>query len=87
LKTAQIFFAEFAGKPLDRERLLPMIGRRLVAKRREITCDDCFFRRADLCALPGNKPCPTFRRASAALDPPPQPRLVVRATAEAHAAA
>ena len=31
--------------------------------RREPTCDDCFFRRAGLCALPGDSPCPTFRPA------------------------
>jgi hypothetical protein len=28
-----------------------------------VTCDDCFFRRAQLCALPGNTVCPTFRPA------------------------
>jgi hypothetical protein len=27
------------------------------------TCDDCFFRRELLCALPGNTICPTFRAA------------------------
>jgi hypothetical protein len=25
------------------------------------TCDDCFFRKAELCALAGSTPCPTFR--------------------------
>jgi hypothetical protein len=25
------------------------------------TCEDCFFRRELLCALPGNTICPTFR--------------------------
>jgi hypothetical protein len=49
-----------------------------MAKRREITCDDCFFRRADLCAIPGNCVCPTFRHAKATLNPPQQPRLVQR---------
>ena len=29
------------------------------------TCDQCYFRRAGLCALPGNTPCPTFRQARA----------------------
>ena len=29
------------------------------------TCDQCFFRQAGLCALPGNTVCPTFRTASA----------------------
>jgi hypothetical protein len=36
----------------------------------EITCDDCFFRRADLCAIPGNTPCPTFRPLDGALKLP-----------------
>jgi hypothetical protein len=45
----------------------------------ESTCEDCFFRRQGLCALPGNAPCPTFRAAtSGALDPPRQPMLVPR---------
>ena len=45
------------------------------------TCEDCYFRQAGLCALPGNAPCPTFRAAAASghLEPPPQPRLVLRA--------
>jgi hypothetical protein len=25
------------------------------------SCNDCYFRQAGLCALPGNTPCPTFR--------------------------
>ncbi len=40
------------------------------ADRREITCEECFFRRAELCALPGNDPCPTFRPAG--VHRPPQ---------------
>ena len=47
-----------------------------MSKRIETTCSDCYFRRAGLCALPGNSPCPTFRLATAALEPPRQPRLV-----------
>jgi hypothetical protein len=48
-------------------------------KRTDLTCDDCFFRRAGLCALTGNEPCPTFRTATGgALTPPRQPRLVPR---------
>lgn len=45
------------------------------------TCNDCYFRRAGLCALPGETPCPTFRavsRGALALQPPRQPRLVPR---------
>jgi hypothetical protein len=59
----------------------------LMAKRRQITCKDCYFRQAGLCAL-GDGPCPTFRSAkSERLEPPDQPRLVARAQARAHAAA
>lgn len=48
-----------------------------MSKRTEATCKECYFRRAGLCALPGDAPCPTFRRAAAgALEPPRQPRLV-----------
>ena len=58
-----------------------------MAKRREITCKDCYFRQAALCAL-ADGPCPTFRPAQAArLEPPPQARLVARPQARAHAAA
>jgi hypothetical protein len=57
-------------------------------KRVEITCSDCFFRAADLCALPGNTPCPTFRSAKAPLVPPRQATLVPRPQLHAaHAAA
>lgn len=35
-----------------------------VAVARPATCDDCFFRRAQLCALAGNTVCPTFRPAA-----------------------
>jgi hypothetical protein len=58
-----------------------------MAKRREITCKDCYFRQAALCALE-NGPCPTFRSAKGArLEPPEQARLVARAQVGAHAAA
>ena len=53
---------------------------------RKVTCDDCFFRRADLCALPGNTPCPTFRPAAKSelrATPPPPPRERSRAVAAA----
>jgi hypothetical protein len=58
-----------------------------MAKRRRITCKDCYFRQEALCAL-ADGPCPTFRAAKTArLEPPPQARLVARAEARAHAAA
>jgi hypothetical protein len=40
------------------------------------TCHDCYFRCHGLCALTLERPCPTFREAKAALQPPRQPRLV-----------
>jgi len=49
-----------------------------MSKRVAATCEDCYFRQAGLCALPGNAPCPTFRAAATGhLEPPPQPRLVI----------
>ncbi|MBD0329493.1 MAG: hypothetical protein ICV64_05255 [Thermoleophilia bacterium] len=50
-----------------------------MSKRTGVTCDDCYFRRAALCALPGQTPCPTFRAMTkGALAPPRQPPLVPR---------
>lgn len=50
-----------------------------MSKRSAATCEDCYFRQAGLCALPGNVPCPTFRAAVVGrLAPPMQPRLVLR---------
>jgi hypothetical protein len=49
-----------------------------MGKRSISTCDDCYFRQAGLCALPGDTPCPTFRAGTTGrLAPPPQPRLVL----------
>jgi hypothetical protein len=47
------------------------------------TCNDCYFRREGLCALPGNAVCPTFRAVTAGgnIVPPRQPRLVLRQVA------
>ncbi|MEN3342582.1 MAG: hypothetical protein V7644_1986 [Actinomycetota bacterium] len=60
-----------------------------MGKSSKATCSDCYFRRAGLCALPGETTCPTFRvaRAAGGLAPPPQPQLVLRPLAAAHAAA
>ena len=53
----------------------------------ESTCNDCYFRRAGLCALAGDTVCPTFRAAQrGALVPPKHPVLVARPV-EARAAA
>jgi len=50
-----------------------------MSKATNATCSDCYFRRAGLCALPGEAICPTFRASSAGrLVPPPQPVLVAR---------
>jgi hypothetical protein len=50
-----------------------------MSKKAGVTCQDCYFRRAGLCALPGDTPCPTFRAVSrGSLTPPQQPRLVPR---------
>jgi hypothetical protein len=52
-----------------------------MSKSGPVSCDDCYFRRAGLCALPGDTPCPTFRLArKEALKPPLQPQLVPRTT-------
>ena len=54
-----------------------------MTKHAEATCEDCYFRRAGLCALQLERPCPTFRHASrGALVPPRQPRLVPRPLGE-----
>ena len=58
-----------------------------MSKRANVTCNDCYFRRAGLCALPGETACPTFRLHTAGrMSPPQQPRLVPR-TVTAHVAA
>jgi len=53
-----------------------------MSNRSDATCSDCYFRRAGLCALPGETICPTFRAVKAGkLEPPKQPRLVARPAA------
>jgi hypothetical protein len=59
-----------------------------MSNRSESTCSDCYFRRAGLCALPGETICPTFRAVvRGALEPPRQPRLVPRTVLATQAAA
>jgi hypothetical protein len=54
-----------------------------MAKASQATCADCYFRRAGLCALAAEVPCPTFRAESrGSLMPPRQPRLVPRPLGE-----
>jgi hypothetical protein len=58
-----------------------------VSKKTKATCNDCYFRCAGLCALPGEEVCPTFRlQVTAGLMPPQQPRLVARPLAAVSAA-
>jgi hypothetical protein len=46
---------------------------------RKPRCEDCFFHRNMLCALPEKKPCPTFRPAHPdGLRPPQQLSFVFR---------
>jgi hypothetical protein len=50
-----------------------------MSKKGQVSCADCYFRRAGLCALPGDLPCPTFRvDRRGSLTPPAQPSLVPR---------
>jgi hypothetical protein len=58
-----------------------------MSNRAKATCNECYFRRAGLCALPDETTCPTFRLQTAGrLAAPQQPRLVPRPLT-AHAAA
>lgn len=57
-----------------------------MSKRPKATCSECYFRRAGLCALPGETICPTFRLHAARLAPPQQPPLVARTIAAPAAA-
>jgi hypothetical protein len=58
-----------------------------MTNRAKATCSDCYFRRAGLCALPGETACPTFRlETKGRLTPPQQPRLVPRVVAATAAA-
>jgi len=50
-----------------------------MSKRADLTCNDCYFRQAGLCALELERPCPTFRAHNRGLlVPPPHARLVAR---------
>ncbi|HEY8030624.1 MAG TPA: hypothetical protein VIE38_14095 [Gaiellaceae bacterium] len=58
-----------------------------MSKKTKATCNDCYFRCAGLCALPGEDVCPTFRLGVATgMVPPQQPRLVARPLAAVSAA-
>lgn len=49
----------------------------MASKARCLTCDDCYFRKSNLCALNLADPCPTFRPATrGTMVSPRQPQLV-----------
>lgn len=55
-----------------------MAGRQTRASAQK-TCDQCFFRARNLCALGLDEPCPTFRPdGPGGLMPPRQPALLIR---------
>jgi hypothetical protein len=49
------------------------------AKKKQISCDDCYFRKHMLCALALGEPCATFRPAERDLAPERQLAFVFRA--------
>jgi hypothetical protein len=54
---------------------------------RKLSCEDCFFRRNLLCALPEPEPCATFRPDHPeGLQPPQQLRFVFRSERRSRAA-
>jgi hypothetical protein len=63
--------------PVERDLRSRLISGREMSKLAKVTCNDCYFRRAGLCALPTDTPCPTFRAHTlGTLGPPHPPRLV-----------
>ena len=70
-------------RAVSRGRRIRREGRATLAEGRAraaaVTCDDCFFRRRNLCALALDNPCPTFRPDTPdGLVPPRQPSLLMR---------
>jgi hypothetical protein len=62
------------------------MAKRRVPKRK-VSCEECFFRRNNLCALDLSEPCGTFRPDSPeGLRPPDQLRFVFRNDRRAGAA-
>jgi hypothetical protein len=52
----------------------------------KVSCDECFFRVNQLCALALSEPCATFRPHDAQLRPPQQLRFVFRQERRSRAA-
>jgi hypothetical protein len=51
---------------------------RVPTTRKQASCEDCFFRKNQLCALKLDGPCPTFRPAERNLAPERQLAFVFR---------
>ena len=68
-----------------RERRRRGLARLMAAKKKCISCDDCYFGKNMLCALNLGKPCPTYRPADRGLRPERQLSFVFR-TERTHAA-
>jgi hypothetical protein len=50
-----------------------------VPRKKQPTCDDCYFRKNTLCALQEEEPCATYREnRPEGLVPPRQPVLLMR---------
>ena len=47
-------------------------------RKKQVTCDECFFRQRGLCALKTDGPCCTFRPADRGLEPERQLAFVFR---------
>lgn len=52
----------------------------------QVSCEECYFRVNQLCALELSEPCATFRPAEAELRPPQQLRFVFRQERRSRAA-
>jgi hypothetical protein len=50
---------------------------------RVATCDDCYFRKTELCALRLSRPCPTFRPTQKGRMVPPRQARLLEAAAQA----
>ena len=50
---------------------------------RRATCDDCYFRKTELCALRLSRPCPTFRPMQKGRMVPPRQARLLEAAAQA----
>jgi hypothetical protein len=76
------------GADVPDERGGDLAAGRARAAEKKPSCEDCFFRRRNLCALGLDEPCSTFRPDSpAGLVPPRQPSLLLRGAADAPEAA